>query len=203
MYYNIAHRHALTSMENMFRQDHSVFQVVDYDPENLRIREKGTFQGYSDSSDWARGLAWGIYGYAMCFRETGDRIFLDQAERIARYTLDHPNLTTDHIPYWDLSAPGIPDEPRDAAAAAILASALIELSSFPETGEPDMYLTSAKTIIRSLSSEDYIAGENENSNFVLKHCTGNYPAKSEVDVPLIYADYYFLEALIRFKNLNR
>jgi len=137
------------------------------------------------------------------FRETKNKIYLDQAKKIADYLLNHPNLPEDKIPYWDFNAPDIPDAPRDASAAAIMASALIELSSYLDNGEK--YFTLAETILKNLSSDKYLAAKGENGLFIIKHCVGNKPKNSEVDVPLSYGDYYYLEALERYckaKNID-
>jgi len=201
-YYRIANDHALNTMEMHFRPDFSAFQVVDFDPGTSLPRYKGSFQGYSDSSAWARGQSWGLYGFVLAFRETRDRIFLDQSLRIATYILEHENFPEDGIPYWDFNAPDIPAAPRDATSAVILASALIELSSYEEVKQPEKYLDVAENIIYSLLTRDYIAGEHEYENFVLKHGVGSIPGDSEVNVALIYGDYYLLEALMKYKNLK-
>ena len=111
-------------------------------------------------------------------------------------------LPEDGVPYWDYDAPGIPDEVRDASAAAIIASGLIELSTYVDDAKTaKRYLAVAEKILRTLASDEYLAEVGEQCGFILRHSTGNRPADSEVDVPLTYADYYFLEALIRFQSL--
>jgi rhamnogalacturonyl hydrolase YesR len=190
--------HADKTMSNHYRPDNSCFHVVDYDTITFMPRHKQTHQGYSDSSSWARGQAWGLYGYTMMYRETKNEKYLEQAEKIAAFILNHPRLPEDKIPYWDFDAPNIPNEPRDASAAAIIASALIELCSF--VPENRTYFTIAETILKNLSSDKYLAPKGENGLFILKHSTGNWPKNSEVDTPLNYADYYFLEALLRYKG---
>jgi len=199
-YYKIAYSHALTTMENHLRKNFSVYQLVDYDPIKRTPVYRGTFQGYSENSTWSRGQAWGLYGYSMIFRETKDRIFLDQAERLANFIINDPYVKINYIPFWDMDTPQIPDELKDASAAAILASALIELSTFQETSNAEKYFRIGENIIKTLGSKDYRSGLNENSFFIVKHCVGNYPGKLEVDVPLIYADYYLLEALLRYNT---
>jgi rhamnogalacturonyl hydrolase YesR len=197
-YYKIAYSHILRTMENHMRTDFSAFQLVDYDPEGGYPVYHGTFQGYSDSSTWSRGQAWALYGYTMAYRETKDRIFLDQAERMAEFILKDPYFTDGYIPFWDMASPNIPQEPRDASAAAIMASALLELSIYEEASDQEKFFRAGENIILTLGNKEYCSGNSENSLFVVKHCIGNYPGKTEVDVPLIYADFYFLEALLKY-----
>ena len=186
--------HADKTLANHFRSDNSCVHVVEYDSITGEILSKETHQGYNHESSWARGQAWGLYGYTMMFRLTQKQEYLDQAIKIADFILHHPRLPEDKVPYWDFDAPGIPDEPRDASAAAIIASALFELSTFtPE----HIYFNQAKTILENLSSEKYLAKPDENGFFILKHSTGNWPKNSEIDTPLSYADYYYVEALKR------
>ena len=192
--------HADKTMANHYRPDKSCFHVVDYDTISFMPRHKQTHQGYSDSSSWARGQAWGLYSYTMMYRETKDKKYLDQAQKIAAFILNHRRLPEDKIPYWDFDAPNIPSEPRDASAAAVIASALIELSSY--VPEDKTYFATAETILKNLSSDKYLAAKGENGLFILKHSTGNWPKKSEIDAPLSYADYYFLEALVRRQKLE-
>jgi unsaturated chondroitin disaccharide hydrolase len=195
VYKDIAVSHAETTMKNHFRSDNSSYHVIDYNPETGVVENKNTFQGYAHESAWSRGQAWGLYGYTMVYRETGDEKFLKQAEKIANYILNHPNLPDNKIPYWDFNAPGIPNEPLDASAAAITASALYELSTFSENGNE--YSKVADQIISGLSSPEFLAKPGTNNGFLLKHSTGSKPGNSEVDTPLIYADYYYAESLLR------
>jgi len=193
--------HADKTMKNHFRSDFSCFHVVDYDTLTGKVIKKQTHQGFSDSSSWARGQSWALYGFTMMFRETGKVEYLHQAEKIASFLLNHPRLPKDKIPYWDFDAPNIPNEPRDASAAAIMASALIELGTFVKD-KPE-YFETATIILKNLSSDKYLSKKGKNGFFILKHSTGNYPAKSEIDVPLSYADYYFLEALQRYLEYKK
>jgi rhamnogalacturonyl hydrolase YesR len=197
-YYNIAVDHANTTMKNHFRDDGSSYHVIDYNPETGEIRKRNTHQGYSDESGWTRGQAWGLYGFTMSYRETKMEEYMEQAETIADYILEHPNLPDDLVPYWDFNAPGIPDEPRDASAAAITASALYELSTYSDRG--DYYRQKADAMLQSLV-KNYTAEVGTNKGFLLKHSTGNKAGDSEVDVPLVYADYYYIEALMRKESL--
>ena len=188
--------HANKTLENHFREDNSCFHVVNYDSISGNVISKVTHQGFSNSSAWARGQGWAIYGYTMMYHETRDPKYLDQARKVATFILNNSNLPADKVPYWDFNAPNIPDAPRDASAAAIYASALIELSAYVKNGKE--YLDIAEKILISLSSPTYLAGKGENGLFILKHSVGNWPAKKEIDVPLNYADYYFIEALGRY-----
>jgi len=198
----IAVSHADKTITNHFRPDGSSYHVVDYDPATGAVRGKQTHQGCSDASAWARGQAWGLYGYVMMFRETGNTNYLEQAKRIAKFILNHPRLPADKIPYWDFDAPDLPNAPRDASAAAIIASALLELSGQvdPEFGRQCFEV--ARQQLLALSSPAYLAKVGENGGFLLQHCVGNLPKNSEVNVPLNYADYYFLEALLRYRALT-
>ena len=195
-YREIAITHANTTLENHFRENNSSYHVVDYNPETGEVRSKQTAQGYANESSWARGQAWGLYGFSVCYRYTKDERFLRQAEKIAKYILENKSTPDDGITYWDYNAPNIPDEPRDVSAAAITASALIELDSYSDKS----YKSSIDKIIRSLSSNKYTSVQGENENFILLHSVGSIPHKQEIDVPLNYADYYYLETLLRYKK---
>jgi len=200
-FYKIAVSHADTTMKYHFRSNYSTYHVVSYDTITGKIQVRQTAQGFSDESAWSRGQSWGLYGYTMMYRETKLDRYLQQAQHIADFMINHQNLPEDKIPYWDFDAPGIPDAARDASAGSIMASALIELSGYvsPETAKK--YLQVAETQIRTLASPEYRALLGENGNFILMHSVGSIPANSEVDVPLTYADYYFIEALMRFREL--
>lgn len=192
----IAVKHAQTTMHNHFRADYSCYHVVDYDPETGKVLQKNTHQGAADDSDWSRGQAWAVYGFTMMYRETGRQEFLEQAQNIANYLLNVNGLKDGKIPYWDFKAPNIPNEPYDASAGAVICSALFELYGF--TNNPDYYKT-AKNLLKTLTSPQFFAQTGENGGFLLKHSTGSKPFNSEVDVPLNYADYYFLESIIKSK----
>lgn len=199
-YYDIAVSHALTTMKNHYRADYSSYHVVDYDTTAAgTVLQKTTHQGYNNESAWSRGQAWGLYGYTMCYRETKLPVFLTQAEHIASYILNHANMPKDLVPYYDFNAPGIPNEPRDASAAAIIASALYELSTY--SSHRSVYKKAADKIMRSLTHK-YRPAVGDSKGFLLLHSTGSKPANSEVDVPLVYADYYYLEALLRSKGMG-
>lgn len=196
----VAVTHANTTMKNHFRPDYTTWHVVDYDPETGDIRMKVTHQGYSDDSAWSRGQAWAVYGYTMMFREVGDEAYLALAENIARMLLD--KLPEDGIPYWDFDSPDIPDAQRDASAGAIMASSFIELAGYTQDKALSKELMEmAETQIRTLASPEYLAEKGRNGFFLLKHSVGSYPSDTEVNVPLTYADYYFLEALLRYNGM--
>lgn len=196
----IAIMHAQTTLKNQFRPDNSSYHVLDYDLKSGTVARKTTAQGAADSSAWSRGQAWGLYGFTVMYRFTKDKIYLDKAKKIAAFLLNHPNLPKDKIPYWDFNAPGIPNTYRDASAASIMASALLELAQYAKKEERANYISTAEKIIRVLSSDVYRSQLGENGGFLLKHSVGALPYNSEVDVPLTYADYYFLEAMNRYKN---
>ena len=202
-YRDICISHADATIKNHYRADYSSYHVVSYDPETGQPEVKNTAQGHSDESAWARGQAWGFYGFVVMYRETKDKKYLEQAKHIAGFILNHPNFPADKIPYWDFNAPDIPNTIRDASAGAIIASALIELSGYVDAALAKTYLDVAETQIRTLSSPEYFAEKGTNGNFILKHSVGSLPGKSEVDVPLTYADYYYIEALLRFQALRR
>jgi rhamnogalacturonyl hydrolase YesR len=197
-FYHIADQHATTTLEHHFRKDNSSYHVIDYNPNTGEVVKKNTHQGFSHESAWSRGQAWGLYGYTVAYRYTKDSKYLEQAQKIAEYIFSHPNLPDDLIPYWDYDAPKIPNEPRDVSAAAITASALFELSQYGNDMATD-YLNRANKILASLASEKYQCNI---PPFFLKHSTGSIPGEFEVDVPIIYADYYYAEALIRQENMQ-
>ncbi|WP_246008216.1 glycoside hydrolase family 88 protein [Chitinophaga lutea] len=199
-YREIALTHADNTLKNHFRPDHSSYHVIDYDMQTGKVIKKVTAQGAADESAWSRGQSWGLYGYTMMYRFSGNKRYLAHAKNIAAFMLRHPNMPVDLVPYWDFNAPGIPDTYRDASAAAVMASALLELAQYGSKKERKTYVAAAEKIIRSLSSPAYRAQPGENGGFLLMHSTGALPLKSEVDVPLTYADYYFLEALHRYKT---
>ena len=201
-YYDIAKTHANTTVKNHYRPDGSSFHVVDFDQTTGEVVRKKTSQGLSDDSSWARGQSWGLYGFTMMFRQTGDRAYLDQAMLIADYLLGHKNLPKDGIPYWDYNAPAGKTTPRDASAAAIMASALIDLSQLTDDGvRSGKYLSAAERILISLSGKKYRAARpGDNANFIIKHSTVHFK-EGNYDTGLTYADYYFVEALMRYKHL--
>ena len=196
----IAIDHANTTMKNHFRADNSSYHVIDYSVATGKVVRKKTAQGYADESAWARGQAWGLYGYTMMYRCTNDPSYLEQAKKIAEFLVNHPNLPADKIPYWDFNAPISKDTYRDVSAASIMASALLELGQYAEEKDSKRYVAVATKILQSLSKKSYRAMPGENGGFILLHSVGHLPQKSEVDVPLTYADYYFIEALLRYQK---
>ena len=201
-FYKIAVTHADVTLKNQYRPDFSCYHVVDYDSITGEVRNRHTAQGYAHESAWARGQAWGLYGFVMCYRETGFKRYLEQAEQIANWWISHKNLPDDRVPYWDFDAPDSAGKLRDASAAAITTSALIELASF-NTARSAIYLAAAEKMLASLASPAYMAAPDENNFFILKHCVGSIPHNAEIDVPLNYADYYFVEALIRYTKQRK
>lgn len=203
-YRDIAIAHADKTLKNHFREDMTSYHVVSYCVPSGKVESKGTYQGYSDPSAWARGQAWGVYGYTVCYRFTKNPVYLDAAHKIARYIMDNRPSENDYIPYWDYNAPDIPNAPRDASAAAVTASALLELYNYTDNKElSNTYMEYAVNILSQLSSPEYLAEKDKNKGFVLKHSVGSFPHNSEVDVPLNYADYYYLEALKRYKDSKK
>jgi unsaturated chondroitin disaccharide hydrolase len=196
--YEIADTHAKTTMKNQFRDDFTSYHVVVYDTITGKKIKGVTHQGYADNTMWARGQAWGIYGFTMTARETGNPEYLDFAKKISKVYIDR--LPDDYIPYWDFDAPNIPNEPRDASAAAIASSAFLELSVLVKNKKESKYYRSvAEKILTSLSTEKYQARDN-NYAFLL-HSIGHMPNKSQIDIPIIYGDYYYIEALTRLKKI--
>jgi chondroitin AC lyase len=212
-YRDIAIQHAETTRKNHDREDDSSYHVVDYDTISGEVLDKATCQGFTDESSWARGQAWGLYGFVLCYRYTKDTRYLEFAENIADYILNHKNLPEDLIPHWDYHvtelgflpeweyhAADFPEIPRDASAAAITASALYELATFSSSKRK--YMEAADLMVNSLLSPDYLAVHGNNRYFILDHSVGSIPHGVEIDVPLVYADYYLLEALYRKGKLG-
>ncbi len=201
-YYQMALSHADRTIQNHFRPDYSSCHVVSYDTLSGKPLLRETYQGQSDNSAWARGQAWGLYGFTMLYAETGLDRYLEQACGIADFLISHPRLPQDGIPYWDFDDPQIPNAPRDASAGAIMASAMVQLSTLAQGQRAERYKAMAERQIRTLCSDEYMAPAGENCNYILRHGVGFKPAGSEVDVPLCYADYYFVEALVRYRTLH-
>lgn len=198
-YYDMAEKHARVTMKNHFREDYTCYHVAVYDTVSGELIKGVTNQGAYDESFWARGQAWAIYGYTMVYRETKNKEFLNFAEYVADVYLEH--LPDDYVPYWDFYAPNIPDEPKDASAAAVVASALLELSQLETDGlKSQKYFLEAERMLCSLLSDKYWAGVT--SPAFLLHSTGNYPAGYEIDAAINYADYYCMEALVRYKKIK-
>ena len=201
-FYKVAVAHADRTLSEHFRPDGSCYHVVDYNISDGSVRHKQTAQGYADESVWSRGQAWAIYGFTICYRETKDRKYLDQALKTFNRMKNDPHMPEDLIPYWDMDAPNIPNEPRDASSASCIASALYEISTYA-VSDAASYKAYADRIMHSLASPDYRAALGTNGYFILMHSVGSIPHNSEIDVPLNYADYYFLEALKRRKDLDK
>ena len=198
--YDIAESHANVTMKNIVRSDDAVYHVASFNEETGEFNKAFTHQGYADESMWARGQGWGIYGFAVSYRETGRMDFLDTAIRLSNHFIER--LPEDGIPYWDFDDPKIPNAPKDASAAAVAACGLFELSSLvKDENLKNKYLTVATGLVEKLSSKDYMSGDTNQA--ILLHSTGHYPNNSEIDVPIIYADYYFMEALMRLNKIEK
>ncbi|GAA0882407.1 glycoside hydrolase family 88 protein [Sphingobacterium siyangense subsp. cladoniae] len=208
-FYDIAVSHAETTLKNHFRKDYSSYHVIDYDKNTGKAIGKKTHQGAFDESAWSRGQGWALYGYTMMYRETKKKEFLKQAQQIAKYILSNPNLPADLVPYWDFDKDKIAQSDkmypnkdlRDVSAAALYASALLELSQYTKGSEALNYFEKAETILKNLSKAPYLASHGQNGGYILQHSVGALPLNSEIDVPLTYADYYYVEALVRYQRL--
>ena len=195
----IARSHATITARHHFRADGGCYHVLDYDQETKRVKEVKRGQGASVETAWSRGQSWAIYGYTMMFRETKDPLFLEMAMKCADFAINNPNMPEDGVPYWDYGAPG---EERDTSAGSILASALFELSTLAPAEKGPAYRAFAVKALASLASPAYFAAAGENGDFLLMHGVGHKPGGSQIDTPLVYGDYYFAEALIRFRRLR-
>ena len=189
----VAEKHALTTAGNHFREDGTCYHLVDYADDGA-VLGKQTVQGFADESAWARGQAWALYGYAMMAQhEKKDKELADAFYRVAAKLENwlYAHLPEDGIPYWDFSQADY----KDASAGAIIACGLLELHGLRGCPADDPALATAERILRTLASPEYLAEPRTNGGFLLKHSVGNIPGRTEIDVPLTYADYYFLEAL--------
>ena len=195
---DIATSHADKTMKYHFRNDFTCYHVALYDTLSGDFIRALNHQGYADESRWARGQAWAIYGYTMVYRETHDWRFLDFARRVADAYLER--LPDDLVPYWDFDDPDIPNAPRDASAACIVASAFLEMSTYLHNGDGERYVGLARQMLQSLGSEAYRCGQA--SPAFLHHSTGHKPAGTEIDASIIYADYYYIEALTRLRKIE-
>ena len=196
--YDIAVSHADKTMKSQFRPDYTSYHVAVYDTITGNLIKGVTHQGYADSTMWARGQTWAIYGYTVVYRETKDPKYLDFVQKVTDVYLDR--LPEDKVPYWDFDDPSIPNAPRDASAGAVVASALLELSTYLPNGTGKRYKDAAIEMLTSLSSDSYQSGESKPS--FLLHSVGHWPNHSEIDASIIYADYYYIEALLRLKRLQ-
>jgi len=199
--YNIAFSHAVKTMENHFRPDGSTYHVVNYDSSNGNVLSRGTHQGFSDSSCWSRGQAWAIYGFTMAYRYSKDPKFLKTAQKAADYFISH--LPKDKIPFWDFNATGDSNMIYDASAAAVASSALFELSLYGNNENlKNKYYENGLAILESLTSDKYFSDPSKSIGLI-NHAVGNKPANDEIDVSLIYGDYYFIEALVRYTKYDK
>ena len=194
----IARAHASNTMKHHFRADGGTYHVLNYCLKDGRVQGIERGQGASCETAWARGQAWAIYGYTMMYRETRDQAYLAFAQKVTDFAVDNPNMPVDGVPYWDFGAPG---EERDTSAAAIMASGLLELQKYVSPEKSARYRAFAVKQLLALASPAYYSEGDEIGHWLLKHGVGHKPAGSEIDTPLDYGDYYFLEALLRFKSL--
>ena len=194
----VACSHADVTMKHHFKADGGAYHVLNYDqrPEYLSVQEIRRGQGLGPETVWSRGQSWAIYGYSMMYRETGVKAYLDFAQKVADYAINHPNMPSDGVPYWDYGAPG---QERDSSAASIMAAGLIEIAGFVGGPKGAMYRAYAVRQLTSLSSPEYFAKADEAGGFLLKHGVGSHPSKSEIDHSLNYGDYYYIEALLRLQ----
>ncbi|MFD5796482.1 glucuronyl hydrolase [Streptomyces diastatochromogenes] len=190
-YLDIAAEHAKTAQRVFPRPDGSTPHVYDFDPATGAPIGPGTVQGYSPTSCWARGQAWGIYGFTTIHRRTGDQEFLTTARRLADYALGA--LTPDHVPVWDYRAPQQPYDVKDASAGAIMACGLLDLST--ATGRPE-YREAALRLLTALA-KTCLTTNSARAEAVVARCTRNRPAEEGIEISLPYADYYLLEGILR------
>lgn len=197
--YDIANSHAKVTMKYIVRPDNAVYHLGEFDDKTGAFIKGHAHQGYADESMWARGQSWGIYGFAISYRETGNKEFLETSIRLADHFLER--LPEDGIPFWDFDDPKIPNAPKDASAAAVAACGMLELYNLVNNEKlKDKYLMAATKFVNILSSEKYLSGDKNQA--ILLHSTGHHPKNSEIDVPIIYADYYYMEALLRLKKIE-
>jgi hypothetical protein len=195
----MAEQHALTSARAHVRADGSTAHVALFDPATGALERTVTWQGYSDSSAWARGQAWAIHGLSASYARTRRPELLAAAQRSADWFIAH--LPADAVPYWDFRHPAIPSTERDASAAAIAASGLYDLARWSDAGTARRYRAAADRLLEALATS-YMAPATP-SGAVLLHSTGNRPQGGEIDVGIVYADYFFVEALLRRDGVFR
>ena len=196
---DIAVKHAETTMENHFRPDGSCYHVAVYDTLTGDFIKGVTHQGYADWSMWSRGQSWAIYGYTMVYRYTHDKRFLDFAQKVTDIYLKRLGETSDDwVPLWDMDDPRGTEAPKDASAACVVASALLDLCQYVEVEKAETYRAAAEHMLTDLSTERY-QSRDKNVAFLM-HSTGHHPAGSEIDACIVYADYYYIEALLKYKK---
>ncbi|XMO85351.1 glycoside hydrolase family 88 protein [Algibacter sp. AS12] len=197
--YDIAESHAEVTMKNLVRPDYSAYHLGSFDDKTGAFIRGVAHQGYADDSMWARGQTWGIYGFAFSYRETGREDFLNTSTHLADKYLER--LPVDGIPFWDFDDPKVPNAPKDASAAAIAACGMLELAVLvKDDALKNKYYNAAKRFISILSTDAYMS--NQKNQALLLHSTGHHPKNSEIDASIIYADYYFMEALLRLKKME-
>lgn len=214
-FHKMAVSHANNTMKNHIRHDdYSTYHVVNYNPETGAVEHQRTQQGFADNSTWSRGQAWAIYGFTLCYRYTKDEAYLEIANKLADFVIDNPRLPEDAIPVWDYNVgeegfvpvkeytpEQIAQKPRDASAAAVMASGMLELATYSNEEQSTRLVATAEKMLCSLSSKNYTAKVGENKRMLLMHSVTAFPIGREIDVPLSYADYYYLEALLRWNKI--
>lgn len=197
---DIAVAHADTTMRYHFREDGSCYHVAVYDTLTGNFLRGQTHQGYSDESMWSRGQSWAIYGYTMVYRYTKEERFLDFAQKVTDIYLKRLKETSnDWIPLWDMDDPRGTQAPKDASAACVVASALLDLCQYVDETKGKAYRDAAIQMLTDLSTDRY-QSRDKNCAFLM-HSTGHHPAGSEIDASIIYADYYYIEALTKLKDI--
>ncbi|MEK3792314.1 glycoside hydrolase family 88 protein [Paenibacillus sp. FSL R7-0204] len=196
-YRHIAEAHMDTVLEHFIRPDGSVYHIVSFNPETGEVAEKLGGQGYAPESAWSRGAAWALYGLALAYHHTGKPSYLHASKQVAHFFLTR--LPEDQVPHWDFRAPGDVGEIRDTSAGSCAASGLLLLAGLVEESEAHVYRNGALRITESLY-RNYGTWDNPGEQGLLLHGTSNYPEDRNIDVPLIYGDFFYVEALARIKG---
>ncbi len=197
---HVAEAHMETVLQHFLRPDGSVYHIVRFDPHTGEPEEKLAGQGYAAESAWSRGTAWALYGLTLCYHHTAQTEYLEAAKRTAHFFL--AQLPDDHVPHWDFRLPEHVDQHRDSSAGACAASGLLLLAEKVPATAAKPYRDAAIRILKSLYTH-YGAWDNPDEEGLILHGTGHYPEIKNIDVPLIYGDYFFVEGLARLKGEQR
>ncbi|WP_284645142.1 glycoside hydrolase family 88 protein [Paenibacillus silviterrae] len=198
VYREVAWKQAELSRRYLVRGDDSSYHTFYFNRENGHPIGGGTHQGYQDGSTWTRGQAWGIYGFALSYRYSGDEAFLRTSKRMLHYYLEH--LPEDHVPYWDFDVPVDENTSRDSSAAAIVACGMLELLELLPAGDQDREWISAGLERTMDSLVKHYATIGETSEGLLKHGSYHVRGNNGLDDYMIWGDYYYLEALMRLER---